>query len=439
MGKLPLLSTEAQAQIHDVLELLAQLKNTPIAIYQKDINGDAVEVSSSDLNRFPEHCHAVWKLGGGRGFNVCKANTCGRAAHVLKTHGAQTLLCHAGLTVEAETISVDDEPRAVMKYGAYVVKDETDEVRAKRLERHHQAMKNLGASAEEAKHIQELLLECAMNRTTEEWATLRATLPQLVQHILGKYLTQYENERMAYHDLQLRLQAAIADAYNLLEMLDDTLPKGSSSIEEAQNMLGAVQAMRMVMHNLTKGEYLPAEYRFKSHNVLDFINEALNLVHSQAKYKKLDLVVNLSPSYGQLINASKAHLQEAFNNLIQNAVKYSYHTTPGMELAARRYVLIQGRAVDNHYRISISNYGVGIERDEFEKIFEDRYKGRLTRSERRGGVGHGLALTKRIIEAHQGTISVYSEPATKRPADGTNPYQTQFIITLPIKHVDAHR
>jgi len=431
-----MLSTASQGQIRDILELLAQLNNTPIAIYQKDLSGKAVEVASSDLKQFPSHCHAVWKLGGGKGFEACKANTCGRAALVLEMAQAQSLICHAGLTVEAEAVSVDGEPMAVMKYGAYVAASESAAERQDRLERHRQAMMRLEATAEESEQIQALLLNETLQRSPEELSVLRSTLPQLVQRILGTYLVQYENERMAYHDLQLRLQAAVNDAFNLNEMLADSLPKGSYLQEEIESMLGSVLAMRMVMHNLTKGEYLSPEYRFRQHNILDLINESVSLIRSQAKIKKLDLIVNLSPNTGQQIIVSKAHLQEAFNNIIQNAVKYSYHTSPNFELHSekRRYILIQGRQVDNNYRVTVSNFGIGIERDEFDKIFFEGYKGRLTRTERRGGVGHGLALAKRIIEAHKGTVTAYSEMANKPNNDGTYPYQTQFIITLPIKH-----
>jgi len=428
-----MLSTEAQAQIRDILELLAQLKRTPMAIYQKDLSGKAMEVASSDLNQFPKHCHAVWRLNGGKGFEACKANTCGRAARVLEAAERQSLLCHAGLTVEAAPISVDGAPMAVLKYGAYVRSKEDAEQRAERFKRHEQAMQQLHATERQAAEIRQLLLDETTQRSAEELETLDANLPRLVTRMLGRYLVHYENERMAYHDLQLRLQAAVSDAFNLNETLSEKSGLGSDALEESEAMLGSVLAMRMVLHNLTKGEYLSPEYRFKQHNVLDFINESVSLVRSQAKVKKLDLVVNLTPGSGLLIVASKPHLQEAFNNLIQNAVKYSYHTSAARDLKPR-YVLIQGRQVDNMCRISISNFGIGIERDEFEKVFDEGYKGRLTRNERRGGVGHGLALAKRIIERHHGVISVFSEQVNKPNADGTLPYQTHFTVSLPLKH-----
>jgi signal transduction histidine kinase len=432
-----MLSTEAQAQIGDILELLAQLKNTPIAIFQKDLSGKTHQVASSDLDQYPQHCQAVWKLDGGKGEEACKANTCGRAALILQAAQAQSLMCHAGLTAEAVTISVDDEPMAVLKYGAYVTADESSAEQEKRLAHHHEAMARLNATLEEAEQIKALLLDEKTQRTAAYLNTLRTNLPPLVQRILGKYLIQYENERMAYHDLQLRLQAAVSDAYNLNESLTESLPKDSDLQEEVESILGSVMAMRMVMHNLTKGEYLSPEYRFKPHNVLDLINESVSLVRSQAKIKKLDLVVNVTPpNKGLQIPTSRSHLQEAFNNIIQNAIKYSYHTSSNYEHQSekRRFVRIQGRQVDNSYRVVISNFGIGIERDEFDKVFLEGYKGRLTKTERRGGVGHGLALAKRIIEKHQGTVSAFSELVNKPNSDGTYPYQTQFIISLPLKY-----
>jgi signal transduction histidine kinase len=99
-------------------------------------------------------------------------------------------------------------------------------------------------------------------------------------------------------------------------------------------------------------------------------------------------------------------------NIIGNAVKYSY--TGGK-------IYINAIQKDSYIKISIIDNGVGISEEDLPLIFDDFYRGRPAR-EGVGGAGIGLAISRRIIEAHQGTITVESEPRKS----------TIFTISLPV-------
>ena len=103
---------------------------------------------------------------------------------------------------------------------------------------------------------------------------------------------------------------------------------------------------------------------------------------------------NLHPVLGD-----EGTLVEAIVNITGNAVKYS---------PAGSHIEIKAENTGDQVLISIKDDGIGISRDDLPFIFEDFYTSRSNEQIEKGS-GVGLALTKRIIEAHDGEISVESE------------------------------
>jgi len=105
-------------------------------------------------------------------------------------------------------------------------------------------------------------------------------------------------------------------------------------------------------------------------------------------------------------------LARVFDNIIRNAVSYSYDKTPICILAKR----IRPGYVEIRFR----NQGKEIAPHKLEHIFEKFYRLDDARSSQTGGSGLGLAIAKEIVELHQGTIEAES-----------NAQYTEFIVTLP--------
>jgi two-component system OmpR family sensor kinase len=97
------------------------------------------------------------------------------------------------------------------------------------------------------------------------------------------------------------------------------------------------------------------------------------------------------------VMADEDLLGSAFFNLIDNALKY---TRPRDEIE------IRAAAHDRLIQVEIADSGPGIPAEELPRIFEELYRGSNARE--RDGSGLGLALVKRIIERHDGSISVHS-------------------------------
>lgn len=88
-------------------------------------------------------------------------------------------------------------------------------------------------------------------------------------------------------------------------------------------------------------------------------------------------------------------------NLIDNAIKYG---KTGEDIWIR---LVKRDAV---VQIAVANQGRGMDKDELSHIFEPFYRVDKERSREMGSSGLGLAISKKIMEEHHGTIQAESEP-----------------------------
>ncbi|MDZ8056455.1 MAG: ATP-binding protein [Aulosira sp. ZfuVER01] len=139
------------------------------------------------------------------------------------------------------------------------------------------------------------------------------------------------------------------------------------------------------------------------------INRAVNAMEPRMQSVKISLQVNVDHL---IIQGDPERLLQAILNLLDNAIKHS---------PANSQVLISGYSKGKQAIIQIQDQGKGINESDLPRIFEQFY---TTDPARKGkGNGLGLAIAKRIIEAHQGSIT-----ATSLPNQGAT-----FTICLPLK------
>jgi two-component system OmpR family sensor kinase len=101
-----------------------------------------------------------------------------------------------------------------------------------------------------------------------------------------------------------------------------------------------------------------------------------------------------------MLHVDPVLLRRVLDNLLENAHKYTPDMTSPIELSVRG----DGeRAV-----FEVRDRGVGISAEDLPRIFTAFFRSERSRSRETGGVGLGLTLAKRIVEAHDGTIDVTS-------------------------------
>ncbi len=124
--------------------------------------------------------------------------------------------------------------------------------------------------------------------------------------------------------------------------------------------------------------------------------------------RELRWSLNIAPDIMLVGDADK--LARAFDNLIRNAVNYSY---AGTEIS------LYAQTEADMVKIMIKNSGKTIPPDKLSHIFEQFYRADAARSSATGGAGLGLAIAKEIVELHGGTITAASANEC-----------TIFIVTL---------
>lgn len=105
-------------------------------------------------------------------------------------------------------------------------------------------------------------------------------------------------------------------------------------------------------------------------------------------------------------------MQRVLDNLLRNAINYSYENT---------MINMDVEVLQNTIQIVFKNHGHTIPNEKLTRIFEQFYRADTARTSGTGGAGLGLAISKEIIELHGGHIEAISEDEI-----------TSFIVTLPL-------
>ena len=111
---------------------------------------------------------------------------------------------------------------------------------------------------------------------------------------------------------------------------------------------------------------------------------------------KLDPLPDLPP-----VLANEPNMEEVLSNLIANAINY----TPG-----KGKITVSARPEKHHLCISVSDTGIGIEKEDLNRIFDRFYRVKNEKTRYIIGTGLGLSIVKSIVETHNGLIRAESKP-----------------------------
>jgi signal transduction histidine kinase len=153
------------------------------------------------------------------------------------------------------------------------------------------------------------------------------------------------------------------------------------------------------------------EFDFRMIDIDPLLHEAVSAIQDQVRHKNFDIQLKIDEPLPTIL-ADRAAIYQAVTNLIDNAVKYSGNS---------RKIIVSAFAKDRNLVIEVEDFGIGIIKEEINRIFERFYRvgDELTRKVR--GSGLGLTLVKQIVEAHGGKITVQSELGKG----------SKFMVSLP--------
>jgi signal transduction histidine kinase len=101
-----------------------------------------------------------------------------------------------------------------------------------------------------------------------------------------------------------------------------------------------------------------------------------------------------------LLSGDASLLRRALDNLLDNAVAYSEADQP---------VILRVTSEPEQVTIAVEDRGMGIASEHLPNIGRPFYRTDRSRARRTGGLGLGVSLSRRIVEAHGGTLSLESE------------------------------
>jgi signal transduction histidine kinase len=129
------------------------------------------------------------------------------------------------------------------------------------------------------------------------------------------------------------------------------------------------------------------------------VKDTLQLMQEKAKSKDLEIIINTTPkpSYIKIVPDD---LDIILTNLIDNSVKY---TKQGGTIS------ISNTITSNEIKVEISDTGIGIIKDDLEKIFKEFYRSKNAKQNDMRGTGLGLSIVENLINQYGANIKIRSE------------------------------
>jgi two-component system sensor histidine kinase/response regulator len=217
------------------------------------------------------------------------------------------------------------------------------------------------------------------------------------------------------HELKSPLGAVQQNLYVLaMDLADQLAADQKTRFERIQTRIGEMVNLINTWLRVLTVDFSKIKETFKAVAVQTVISKAVESVQPQAIRKDIEVLISQEdPGLSAL--GDEGTLVEALVNIVGNAIKYSHS---GSQVRIKAY------PEEKECMIVIADSGVGISNEDLPYIFTDFYTGKSAPEEAKGS-GIGLAVTKRIIEAHNGTITVSSESGKG----------STFMIQLPREQI----
>jgi signal transduction histidine kinase/sensor domain CHASE-containing protein len=223
--------------------------------------------------------------------------------------------------------------------------------------------------------------------------------------------TKSEFLNMVSHELKTPLTAIIAHLGVLEDITRDLTAQESESLEAIKRNSLSLKTLISNILEISRIEAGKFELTKIPLELNKLIEDSIKNLEILAKQKSL--VLNFENKGPLRVEADDSRLQEVINNLITNAIKF---TDKGS-------INIWTEANKDTVRVYVRDTGIGIPLDKQKNLFQKFYQVDASISRRYGGTGLGLSITKKIIEAHGGTIDFKS-----KEGDGTT-----FFFEIPKK------
>ena len=202
------------------------------------------------------------------------------------------------------------------------------------------------------------------------------------------------------HELRSPLGAVQQNLFALtLELADNLNEDQRNRLERMKVRIDDLLKIINTWLRAISGDISQIRENFKPTSMASVITKAVESLQSQATRKDVEIITTIEDPI-KPVNGDEVTLTEVLVNLLSNAIKYS---------RGGNQIQVKAKEEGNEVAVSVIDSGVGIAKEDLPHLFDSFQIGQPgTAGERSSGIG--LSVSKRIIEAHNGSLQVESEP-----------------------------
>jgi signal transduction histidine kinase/CheY-like chemotaxis protein len=202
------------------------------------------------------------------------------------------------------------------------------------------------------------------------------------------------------HELRTPLTPVLATV-NFIEARTDLSPDLRADLASIRQNVEMEARLIDDLLDLTRVNRGKVELRNEMIDAHDAVRSALQTCGNEAEAKQLNVSLHFEADPHHVF-ADAARLQQVFWNLLKNAIKF---TPPGGSIDVRT-----GNTSDkkNLIEVEVTDTGIGIDSEVLPRLFDEFEQGERTITQRYGGLGLGLAISKALVQMQGGTLTASS-------------------------------
>ncbi len=225
----------------------------------------------------------------------------------------------------------------------------------------------------------------------------------VIHDITGRY--ELEKSRREFvanvsHEMRTPLTSIRGACETMLQ--DENMPDDfrrvflNMALTECDRMTNIVSDLL----TLSRLDNKKTRWKISRYSIADSLEHVTNVIRVDANNHNHKLSLAVTPGIPE-ISADRERIEQVLINIMSNSVKY---TPDGGLITVKAF-----EKDPSHVEIVISDNGIGIPKEDLNRIFERFYRVEKSRTSETGGTGLGLAIAREIINAHNGEITIDSE------------------------------
>jgi signal transduction histidine kinase len=226
-------------------------------------------------------------------------------------------------------------------------------------------------------------------------------LKELLESLEGKTSSDMEQ---FFSMISHELKTPLVPIQGYVKMLKEEQFGNLDKIQKEK--LGIVDSnttvLRKLIQNMLDYQKLSSgsmEMKKEENNIEKIVNDAFASLDSEFRQKEIEKMVSIDGNIE--LNCDAKRISQVLTNLLDNSLKAIQPKLGKINISVSQ--------LENTVSISVHDNGCGIPKEELDKVFSKFYQVDMSNTREKGGVGLGLSICQKIIDAHDGKIWIESE------------------------------